>query len=81
MICLIEVGRYRKVIPPVDDISAVISKAVRQPVSSLPNVHCRWTFGARQTIDHVFRDAGKMSRDGNIFNCLKVRIIITVNIQ
>ena len=67
MICLVEVGRYRKVIiPPVDDISAVLSKVVRQPASSLPNVHCRWTFGARQTIDYVFRDPGKMSRDVNM---------------
>ena len=81
MICLIEVGRYRKVIPSADDISAVISKAVRQPVSSLANVHCPWTFGARQTVDHVFRDAGKMSRDVNMFKCLIVRIITIVNIQ
>ena len=63
MIWLVEVGRYRKVIPPVDDISAVFSKTVRQPASSLPNVHYRWTLGARQTINHVFSDAGKMSRD------------------
>ena len=63
MIGLVEVGRYRKLILPVDDISAVLSKAVRQTASSLLNVHCRWTFGARQTINHVFRNAGKMSRD------------------
>ena len=70
MICLVEVGRYRKLILPVDDISAVLSKAVRQPAFSLLNVHCRWTFGARQTINHVFRDAGKMFRDVNVpFEC------------
>ena len=70
MICLVEVGRYRKLILPVDDISAVLSKAVRQPASSLLNVHCRRTFGARQTINHVFRDAAKMSRDVNVpFEC------------
>lgn len=70
MICLVEVGRYRKLILPVDDISAVLSKAVRQLASSLLNVHCRWTFGARQTINHVFRDAAKMSRDVNVpFEC------------
>ena len=40
MIGVVEVGRYRKVISPVDDISAVLSKGVRQPASSLPNVHC-----------------------------------------
>ena len=33
MIWLVEVGRYRKVIPPVDDISAVFSKTVRLPYS------------------------------------------------
>ena len=73
MIWLVEVGRYRKVIPPVDDISAVFSKTVRQPASSLPDVHYRWTLGARQAINHVFSDAGKMSRDVNMpfgcFNC------------
>ena len=73
MTWLVEVGRYRKVIPPVDDISTVFSKTVRQPASSLPNVHYRWTLGARQAINHVFSDAGKMSRDVNIpfrrFNC------------
>ena len=68
MFALVEVGSYRKVIPSVDDISAVLSKAVRQPASSLPNVHCRWTFDAKQTINHVFRDAGKMSRDVNMSN-------------
>ena len=50
MICSVEVERYKKVIPPVDDISAVLSRALRKPASSLPNVHCRWTFGARLTI-------------------------------
>ena len=40
MIGLVEVSRYRKVIPPVYDISEVLSKAVHQPVPSLPNVHC-----------------------------------------
>ena len=63
MIGLVEVGSYRKVIPIVDNISAVLSKVVRQPASSLPYVHCRWTFVVRQTINHVFRDAGKMHRD------------------
>ena len=43
MIWLVEVGRYRKVTPPVDDISVVFLKTVRQPASSLPNVHYRWT--------------------------------------
>ena len=70
MIGLVEVGRYGKVIPPVYDISAVLSKAVHQPVPSLPNVHCRRTFGAQQKINHVVRDAGKMSADVNMpFEC------------
>ena len=34
--------------------------------SSLPNVHCQQTFGARQTINHVVHDAGKKSCDVNI---------------
>ena len=66
-------GRYREVIPPVDDISAVFLKTVSQAASSLPNVHYRWTLGARQAINHVFSDAGKMSRDVDrpfeCFNC------------
>ena len=66
MFGLVEVGRYRKLVLPVDDISAVLSKEVRQPTSSLPNVHCRLTFGTGHTINHVFRDAGKMSRDFNV---------------
>ena len=66
MIWLVEVGRYRKVIPPVDDISVVFSKTVRQPASRLPNVHYRWTLVARQATNHVFSDARKMSRDVNI---------------
>ena len=70
MIWLVEVGWYRKVIPPVDDISAVFLKTVHQPASSLPNVHYRWTLGARQAINHVFSDAGKMSRDVNICKLL-----------
>ena len=70
MIGLVKMGRYRKVISPVDDIPAVLSKAVRQPSSSLSNVHYRWTFGARQTINHVISDTGKMSRDVNMpFGC------------
>ena len=70
MIGLVEVGRYSNVIPPADDISAVLSKAVRRPASSLPNAHCHWAFGARQTVNHVFRDAGKMSPDVNMpFGC------------
>ena len=73
MTWLVEVGRNRKVIPAVDDISTVFSKTVCQPASSLPNVHYRWTLGARQAINHVFSDAGKMSRDVNMpfgrFNC------------
>ena len=52
MIGLVEVSRFRKVIPPVYDISAVLSKAVHQPVPSLPNVHCRRTFGAQQKINY-----------------------------
>ena len=63
---LVEVGRYRKAIPSFYDISAVLSKADHQPVPSLPNVHCRQTFCARQKINHVVRDAGKMSPDGNM---------------
>ena len=63
-------SRYRKVISPVDDIPAVLSKAVRQPSSSLSNVHYRWTFGAWQTINHVISGTGKMSRDVNMpFGC------------
>ena len=34
--------------------------------SSLPNVHCQQTFGARQTINHVVHDAGKKSCDVNM---------------
>ena len=30
MIWLVEVGRYRKVIPPVDDISAVFSRDLQE---------------------------------------------------
>ena len=59
MIGLVEVSRYRKVIPPVYDISAVLSKVVHQPVPSLPNVHCRRTFGAQQEINYVVRDRCK----------------------
>ena len=59
MIGLVEVSRYRKVIPPVYDISAVLSKVVHQPVPSLPNVHCRRTFGAQQEINYVVRDRRK----------------------
>ena len=59
MIGLVEVSRFRKVIPPVYDISAVLSKAVHQPVPSLPNVHCRRTFGAQQKINYVVRDRCK----------------------
>ena len=70
MIWSVEVGRYRKVIPPVDDISAVFSKMVCQPASSVLNVHYRRTLGARQAINYVFSDAGKMSRDVNMpFGC------------
>ena len=70
MIWLVDVGRYKKVIPSVDDISVVFSKTVCQPASSLPNVHYRWRLGARQAINHLFSDAGKMSRDVNMpFGC------------
>lgn len=59
-----------QVISPVDDMSAVLSETVSQPASSLSNVDCRWTFDARQTINHVVRDAGKMSPDVNMpFSC------------
>ena len=38
--------------------------------SSLHNVNCQWTFGARQTINHVVHDAGKKSCDVNMpFGC------------
>ena len=66
MIWLVDVGRYKKVIPSVDDISVVFSKTVCQPASSLPNVHYQWTLGARQATNHLFSDAGKMSRDVNM---------------
>ena len=55
---------------PLPPISAAFSKTVRQSASSLPNVHYRWTLGAQQAINHVFSDAGKMSRDVNMpFGC------------
>ena len=55
---------------PLPHISAAFSKTVRQSASSLPNVHYRWTLGAQQAINHVFSDAGKMSRDVNMpFGC------------
>ena len=38
--------------------------------SSLPNLHCRWTFGAWQTINHIVHDTGKKSSDVNMpFGC------------
>ena len=38
--------------------------------SSPHNVHCQWTFGAQQTINHVVHDAGKKSHDVNMpFGC------------
>ena len=55
MIGLVEESRQTKVIFRVDDISAVFSETVRQPASSLSNVDYRWTFDARQTINHVAR--------------------------
>ena len=42
-------GRVRQVISPVDDNFRCSLKRVRQPVRSLPDVHYRWTFGARET--------------------------------
>ena len=50
MIGLVEVSRYRKVIPSNNDISAVLSKVVRL------NVHCRQTFVARQTTFSVMQE-------------------------
>ena len=56
MIGLVEVARYRKVIPPVYDISNL------RPFSLMYTV----AFGARQTIDHAVRDTGKMSGGVNM---------------
>ena len=60
-------GRVRQVISPVDDNFRCSLKRVRQPVRSLPDVHYRWTFCARETRPPTSSSPSRFAHKGCCF--------------
>ena len=59
MICLVEVERYRKVILPVDDISAGALEIAPQTCGQSPQCTLSMDIWCTTDNNHVFRNAGK----------------------